>query len=174
MSEAASTTAAAAASSGDVQFRALAESDYHKGYLQLLSQLTVVGDVTEQQFKDQLARCRAGGSHIVVGELDGRVVAAATLLVEAKFVHACGFVGHIEDVVVDKTLRGKNLGARVIAEAVKVAAALPNGPCYKVILDCAEHNVGFYEKCGFTRKEVQMRIDIPPPQQQQKKEQSNL
>jgi hypothetical protein len=28
--------------------------------------------------------------------------------------------------------------------------------CYKVILDCAEHNVGYYEKCGLTRKEVQM------------------
>ena len=28
--------------------------------------------------------------------------------------------------------------------------------CYKVILDCAESNVAFYEKCGLTRKEVQM------------------
>ena len=28
--------------------------------------------------------------------------------------------------------------------------------CYKVILDCAEANVPFYEKCGLTRKEVQM------------------
>jgi hypothetical protein len=28
--------------------------------------------------------------------------------------------------------------------------------CYKVILDCAEKNVGFYEKLGFVRKEVQM------------------
>jgi glucosamine-phosphate N-acetyltransferase len=28
--------------------------------------------------------------------------------------------------------------------------------CYKVILDCAESNVPFYEKCGLARKEVQM------------------
>lgn len=28
--------------------------------------------------------------------------------------------------------------------------------CYKVILDCSEDNVPFYEKCGLTRKEVQM------------------
>ena len=28
--------------------------------------------------------------------------------------------------------------------------------CYKVILDCAEANAAFYEKCGLTRKEVQM------------------
>lgn len=28
--------------------------------------------------------------------------------------------------------------------------------CYKVILDCSEANQAFYEKCGLTRKEVQM------------------
>ena len=28
--------------------------------------------------------------------------------------------------------------------------------CYKVILDCSEKNQPFYEKCGMTRKEVQM------------------
>lgn len=28
--------------------------------------------------------------------------------------------------------------------------------CYKVILDCSEANAAFYEKCGMTRKEVQM------------------
>jgi glucosamine-phosphate N-acetyltransferase len=28
--------------------------------------------------------------------------------------------------------------------------------CYKVILDCDEANVGFYEKAGLVRKEVQM------------------
>ena len=27
--------------------------------------------------------------------------------------------------------------------------------CYKVILDCSEENVPFYEKCGLIKKEVQ-------------------
>jgi hypothetical protein len=37
--------------------------------------------------------------------------------------------------------------------------------CYKVILDCADHNVAFYEKCGLTRKEIQMvsRHSSNPP-----------
>jgi hypothetical protein len=30
-----------------------------------------------------------------------------------------------------------------------------------VILDCNEDNASFYEKCGFVRKEVQMRFDVP-------------
>ena len=28
--------------------------------------------------------------------------------------------------------------------------------CTEVILDCEEHNVKFYEKCGFALKEVEM------------------
>jgi glucosamine-phosphate N-acetyltransferase len=27
---------------------------------------------------------------------------------------------------------------------------------YKIILDCNEKNMGFYERCGFARKELQM------------------
>lgn len=42
---------------------------------------------------------------------------------------------------------------RVIAALVSYAQSQG---CYKVILDCSDSNVPFYEKCGFTRKEVQM------------------
>jgi len=28
--------------------------------------------------------------------------------------------------------------------------------CYKIILDCSEDNAPFYEKCGLSRKEIQM------------------
>ena len=42
---------------------------------------------------------------------------------------------------------------RVIGALMKFAE---EAGCYKVILDCGESNVAFYEKCGLTRKEVQM------------------
>jgi glucosamine-phosphate N-acetyltransferase len=32
--------------------------------------------------------------------------------------------------------------------------------CYKVILDCSDSNVSFYEKCGFSKTEIMMRY--PP------------
>lgn len=41
-----------------------------------------------------------------------------------------------------------------VIEALLIAAK--DSGCYKVILDCAESNSAFYEKCGLTRKEVQM------------------
>lgn len=41
-----------------------------------------------------------------------QIVATATAAVERKFIHACGKVSHIEDVVVDQACRGKKLGQR--------------------------------------------------------------
>ncbi|KAG2430433.1 hypothetical protein HXX76_009957 [Chlamydomonas incerta] len=75
------------------------------------------------------------------------------MVVELKFIHGCSKVGHIEDVVVDPTYRGKRLGLKLVEALVE--AARGDG-CYKVILDCAEANVPFYEKAGLVRKEVQM------------------
>ena len=82
-----------------------------------------------------------------------RIVGAGTVLVEKKFIRDLGLCGHIEDIVVDKTYRGKNLGRRII-ELLKATAQVND--CYKVILDCAEHNVAFYKKCGFSLKGCEM------------------
>jgi len=82
-----------------------------------------------------------------------KVVGTAQLIIEDKFIHECGRVGHVEDVVVDASVRGRNLGRKVV-EAV-TAIAKQKG-CYKCILDCAEDNAGFYGKLGYKRKEVQM------------------
>ena len=64
-----------------------------------------------------------------------------------------GQCGHIEDVVTDVGARGGGLGRRIVEHLTGLARARG---CYKVILDCAEDNAGFYAKCGFRRKEVQM------------------
>lgn len=48
---------------------------------------------------------------------------------------------------------GFDLCIRVIAALQHLAQVLG---CYKIILDCGEHNVAFYEKCGLRKKEVQM------------------
>ena len=82
-----------------------------------------------------------------------RIIGAGSLIIEKKFIRDLGTSGHIEDIVVDKTYRGKNLGKRII-ELLKGIAQV--NECYKVILDCADYNVAFYNKCGFYVKGVEM------------------
>jgi len=140
--------------------REIQVDDYERGYLSLLSQLTTVGNISRREFKEQLDRMPKDTYRIVVIEhpITHKIVAAATVFVEKKFVHQCGSVGHIEDVVVDENIRGKYLGIKVI-EACKQFAEQQG--CYKTILDCSEKNVPFYERCGFKKKELQMRFDHP-------------
>ena len=149
---------AAVIATEELPVRDLQPDDFAKGFLELLAQLTSVGPVTEREFCDRLHAMRTCGLiHVLVIEAAGRIVAVGTLMVEPKFVHGCGACGHIEDVVVDQSCRGKRLGERIIRELKRVAASRG---CYKVILDCSESNEGFYAKCGFKRKEIQMRCDM--------------
>eukprot|EP00250_Pteridium_aquilinum_P023325 c26660_g1_i1 orf=146-622(-) len=139
-----------------LQVRALALSDYSKGFMDLLKQLTSVGQVSSQEFSQrfqEIVNTESSPYFIAVVEAEGQVVATGTLLIERKFVHHCGSVGHIEDVVVDARMRGHHLGHRIVEFLTHHAQ---EAGCYKVILDCSEHNVGFYEKCGFSRKEAHM------------------
>jgi glucosamine-phosphate N-acetyltransferase len=132
--------------------RRLRADDDRKGFRALLSQLTTVG---EGDFKRRFRAIADGPEYVYVIEsaCRTRVVASGTLLLERKFTRNCGTCGHIEDVVVDSNERGKDLG-RVIIEALTKAAEFAG--CYKVILDCSEANAGFYERCGYVRKEIQM------------------
>ncbi|KAL3677772.1 hypothetical protein R1sor_020728 [Riccia sorocarpa] len=150
--------------------RRLEPSDYSKGYLNLLEQLTVVGDISEEDFTKSsfVSLCSMLGSsqsegfgaagdlhHVVVIEDIERhvIVASATLLVEPKLIRKCGKAGHIEDVVVDQTARGQHLGQRIVSHLTNLSKQLG---CYKVILDCSEANAPFYGKCGFELKGRQM------------------
>lgn len=51
-------------------------------------------------------------TYVIVIEdvLKHHIAAAGTLLIELKFLRGGGLVGHIEDIVTDKSYRGKNLG----------------------------------------------------------------
>lgn len=142
--------------------RPLMVGDYAKDYLQTLAELTVVGDISAEQFREQFLwmKQRAGEYFVVVleDESTGKVAATGTLLVEHKFIHKLGKVGHIEDIVVSEKYRGKSFG-KVIIETLK-ELSLTVG-CYKTILCCLEKNVGFYEKCGLVPKEVSMAIYFP-------------
>ncbi|KAL0209459.1 hypothetical protein RCL1_007827 [Eukaryota sp. TZLM3-RCL] len=140
----------------NLRLRKLQRDDYNRGFLQVLAELTSVGEVSELKFQSTFDSLPNDTYVYVIEDVEsGKVVAAATLLVEQKFIHQCGKVGHIEDVVVSSTYRGQNLG-RVLVERLSELAKQEG--CYKTILDCADHNVTFYEKCGLEVKGVEMGI----------------
>ncbi|KAJ3258711.1 N-acetyltransferase [Boothiomyces macroporosus] len=138
------------------RFRPLMKSDYQP-FLKLLSQLTSVGNISESQFDNQfdwLVNHNDTQRTLVIENTENnQLVGSGSIIVERKFIHECGMVGHIEDIVICESTRGKKLGKCLIDQLAHIGETMG---CYKVLLSCAEKNVGFYEKCGLTRKEVTM------------------
>lgn len=139
-----------------VLFRPLSSADFGSGFCDVLEELTSC-DATEEDFRRVFEDMRAVGDmyYVVVGEdqCTGKIVACGTVFVEKKFIHKGGCVGHIEDIVIKSDARGKDLGRELISHLVHIAT---HKGCYKVILDCNDKNINFYEKCGFHKHENQM------------------
>ncbi len=129
-------------------------SDFDKDYIELLEQLTVVGEVTREQFNEFVEK---NGKNIFVIEESNKIIATITLIIEEKLIHNCGKVLHIEDVVVDKLHRKNGTGNKLLEFAIQHAK---DNNCYKIILDCSEDVKKFYESVGFSCKNLQMSYYI--------------
>ncbi|KAI8950147.1 glucosamine 6-phosphate N-acetyltransferase [Xylaria longipes] len=148
-------TVAAALPEGYIA-RSLRLSDYDTGFLDCLRVLTTVGEITQEAFNEQYKWMSSQDTYYVLVIEDtntGKVVGTGNLLVERKFIHSLGLVGHIEDIAVAKDQQGKKLGLRLIQALDFIAEKVG---CYKTILDCSEANEGFYVKCGFRRAGLEM------------------
>ena len=135
-----------------LNFRRLEKSDYAKNYLELLKQLTTVGDISQEKYETTFDKI---GAEVWVVEFEGKIIASVSLLLEQKIIHECGIVGHLEDVVVNKDYRKYGLGKFIIERIIKIAR---ERGCYKLIGDCKSELLGFYEKNGFESKCVQISI----------------
>ena len=77
------------------------------------------------------------------------IIGAITLIIEQKFIHNGGKVGHIEDFVVLGKYRSCGIGSFLLEYVVKLAK---ENNCYKVILDCDDTLEKYYKKKGFVKK----------------------
>ena len=142
----------------NILIRKLERGDYEKGFLETLSNLSTIGDVSREKFLDILEKMEKRGEYFVfVAELDGQVVGTATLMLQQLFAHSGGRVGHIENVVTRKGFEGQGIGTRLMERLIEECKSQG---CYKMILSSDEKNVGFYKRFGFEGKEIAMRLDL--------------
>jgi len=137
--------------------RELRKEDIWNGFLTTLDSLRQASDIDRDKAEEIFEKINSNPDHIiVVAELDGKIVGATTLLIETKFIHEGGIVGHIEDVVVDKNFRGQKIGEKIMKHLLEFAK---NRGCYKTILDCTDDVKPFYEKLGFKHIANELRFD---------------
>lgn len=137
--------------------RELRKEDLGNGFLKSLDSLKQASNIDRTKAEVIFEKINSNPDHIIaVAELEGKIVGAATLLIESKFIHDGGLVGHIEDVVVGKDFQGKKIGEKIMKYLLKVSK---DRGCYKTILDCTDDVKPFYEKLGFKQVANELRID---------------
>lgn len=141
----------------DVTIRKLEEKDLFRGFLTSLDSLKKASDLNENKAKDVFNKIKSNPNHLVfVVILDDKVAGSTTLLIEPKFIHQGGNVGHIEDVVIAKEFQSSGIGEKLINFVLEYAK---KNDCYKTILDCSDDVKPFYEKIGFKKHSNSMRFD---------------
>ena len=141
----------------EIKIRDIVESDIDIGFLESLDSLRNTSNLDKNTAKEILKKIIENSNHIIhVAEVDGKIVGSTTLLIEQKFIHEGGKVGHIEDVVVSKEFEGRGIGIKLVTSLLEVARVKN---CYKTILDCKDELIPFYERIGFKQESNQMRYN---------------
>jgi glucosamine-phosphate N-acetyltransferase len=141
----------------EIIIREIEEDDLEKGFLESLDFLRKASDIDKNKAKEILKKIKQNTNHTIhVAVDDNKIVGSTTLLVEQKFIHDGGLVGHIEDVVVRKDYEGKGIGIKLVMSLLECAK---EKNCYKTILDCKDDVKQFYERIGFKHESNGMRYD---------------
>jgi len=133
--------------------RKLEKSDYDLNYFDLLSQLTICPKPTQDEFNNFIDNIGQSDIYVLLNESQTKIIGTGTLLIEKKIIHQMGKIGHIEDIVIDKDYRGQGYGQLMINFLIHCGR---EKKCYKMLLNCQEDKVSFYEKCNFQQKGFEM------------------
>ena len=141
----------------EIIIREIEEDDLKNGFLETLDFLRNTSDLDKNKANEILKKIKQNPNHIIYVAIDNKkVVGSTTLLIEQKFIHDGGLVGHIEDVVVRKDYEGNGIGIKLVTSLLERAK---EKNCYKTILDCKDDVKQFYERIGFKRESNGMRYD---------------
>jgi GNAT superfamily N-acetyltransferase len=99
---------------------------------------------------------------VLVGELDGEVVATAQVAWQRRLMYAGGLVCQLESVRVSSRLRGHGIGSRLVESIVADARARG---CARAELTSNAKRLDarrFYERLGFTASHIGMKLYLDP------------
>lgn len=141
----------------EIKIRKLQEKDLFNGFLLALDSLRKTSDLPPAKARKIFDRISSNPNEVILVAVTGsKIIGAASIIIEHKFIHRGGKVGHIEDVVVAREFQGKGIGKEIVQALLKYAQ---KQGCYKTILDCADELIPFYEKLGFSKHTNSMRFD---------------
>ena len=131
-----------------VKIRRLKKADLKKGFKQCLKML---GDFKLNNAVKTFKKRKDRKIKTFVVEVNKKIIATASIVIEPKFRHSGKSCGHIEDVCVIKKTQNMGFGKKIIKHLLAYAK---KRECYKLILSTKKKNLGFYKSLGFCNHEL--------------------
>ena len=119
--------------------------------INLYNQLSPCEKIKDNDFKSFII---STNPFVFVGD-NLKIIGILSVIFEKKLIRNGGIVCRIEDFVVDKEYRNKGIGTKLIEHGINLAK---DKNAYKIILDCSYDLSQYYEKFGFSYKNIQMSI----------------
>ena len=132
------------------------DSEYLNQIFKLLSYLTYEPTIYYIDFINIIKKLPIN-HNIYLYKCSNKIVGMITLLIENKLIHGGKCIGHIEDLVVDPEYRSKSIARKLLDYVINICK---QENCYKVILNCNESMIGFYNKNNFIKDAINMRYNL--------------
>ena len=126
-----------------IKFRPVEKKDLNDVFY-LLQQLTEIDYSSRNKEECWNRFISNNSSNSIVGLYNDKIIAYGSVVIENKI--RGEYAGHIEDIVVDKSVRGNNIGIKLIEKLIQIAN---QKNCYRITLFCDESLINFYEKNNF-------------------------
>jgi len=147
----------------DIIIREARESDLLTIGNLTLELIEAMGDTEGIDIKLIAENCRnllsEANSHILVAEIKRVVVGFVNFTTRMTILHR-GLSGLIDELIVDKSYRGKGIGKQLLSGAIEKSRQLG---CCEVEVSTEKTNTKareFYRQCGFTDRGVLFEIDL--------------
>lgn len=139
-----------------MQVRKATQEDWRRGLKECLEQFGPCHIYDNDVHEYMLARAEVGIATLVAVE-GVKVVGTASYFTEPKLIHDGRPVGHIEDVATLPAHQRQGIAGELLKYIEK---SCRNRQCYKLILNCSDEMIPFYEKFGFKRDGAGMRKNL--------------
>ena len=136
-------------------FRNIEYDDFDKGYMDLMFEFTNYNyPITKEQFINFITTNTNYKIVVIYSNTEKRIIGAGTIILLYK-IHN-NPIGQIEDVIISEKYRKNGLGKQIIDKLIDIGKK--EYKCYKIILNCLEKNIKFYQNCGFITTGVEMKL----------------
>lgn len=134
-----------------VSFRKIKKSDLNDVFV-LLNQLKKI-DISDLDLDNSWDKfMQNNSSNSIVGIIDNKIIAYGSIIIENKI--RGEVAGHIEDIVVNREVRGNMIGVKLINELIDIGK---KNNCYRITLFCKENLINFYSRSGFEVNSISMK-----------------